>query len=85
MPKKFVFHTFTMGDVEDPEIYAAVPLSEFMATEKGQWVKANCRDPVYSVGPDPVTFKYLVTVYGELEDRPAVEYILRWGVPKSPD
>jgi hypothetical protein len=79
MPKKFVFHSFIMGDVEDPEIYAAVPLSEFMATEKGQWVKANCPDPVYSIGPDAVFYQYRVTIHGVLEDRAAVEYVLRWG------
>ena len=79
MPRKFVFHSFTMGDVEDPEIYAAVPLSEFMETEKGQWIKANCADPTYTIGADPISWQYRVTVHGVLDDRPAVEYILRWG------
>lgn len=68
-----------MGDVEDPELYAAFPLSKFMETEKGQWIRANCRDPQYIIRPDPSTFGTRVIVYGELEDKIAVEWILRWG------
>lgn len=30
-----------MGDVEDPEIYAAFPLHEWEKTDHGKWVKAN--------------------------------------------
>jgi hypothetical protein len=67
-----------MGDVDDPEVYAAFPLGEFMATEKGQWIKKNCADPQYIIRPDPHTFGTRVIVYGEVEDRLATEYYLRW-------
>ena len=76
---KITFHTFGMGDVEDPELYAALPLGEFMDTEKGQWIRANCRDPQYVIRPDPHTYGTRVIVYGEVEDKQAVEWILRWG------
>jgi hypothetical protein len=72
-----------MGDVEDPELYAALPLGEFMATEKGQWIRNNCRDPQYIIRPDPSTYGNRVIVYGEVEDKSAVEYILRWGQNES--
>jgi hypothetical protein len=77
--EKVVFHTFTMGDVEDPELYAAEPLYKFMQTEQGQWITANCPDPQFIVRPDFNLFGYKVTVYGELEDRLATAYLLRWG------
>ena len=67
-----------MGDVEDPEIYAAIPLGEFMETEKGHWIRANCADPQYIIRPDPSTFGVRVVVFGEVEDRAATEYYLRW-------
>jgi len=67
-----------MGDVEDPELYAALPLGEFMETEKGQWIRENCRDPQYIIRPDPNTFGTRVIVHGEVEDRLATEYYLRW-------
>jgi hypothetical protein len=76
---KITFHTFGMGDVEDPELYAALPLGEFMDTEKGQWIRNNCRDPQYIIRPDPHTYGIRVIVYGEVEDKQAVEWILRWG------
>jgi hypothetical protein len=67
-----------MGDVEDPELYAAFPLSEFMATEKGQWIKQNCPDPQYIVRADPRTYGSRVIVYGMVDDRSATEYYLKW-------
>ena len=76
--RKITFYSFGMGDVEDPELYAALPLGEFMATEKGQWIRDNCRDPQYIIRPDPHTYSTRVIVYGEVEDRSATEYYLRW-------
>ena len=75
---KITFHTFGMGDVEDPELYAALPLGEFMDTEKGQWIRANCRDPQYIIRPDPHTYDTRVIVYGEVEELAATEYFLKW-------
>lgn len=67
-----------MGDVEDPEIYAAIPLGEFMSTEKGQWIKQNCPDPQYIIRTDPNTFGIRIIVYGKVDDRSATEYYLKW-------
>ena len=76
--QKIIFHRFGIGDPDDPEIYAAQPLYEFMQTEKGQWVKANCADPCYIIRPDLTTYGQQVIVYGEVEDILATEYCLRW-------
>jgi hypothetical protein len=67
-----------MGDVEDPELYAAMPLGEFMSTEKGQWIRDNCADPQYIIRPDPATFGVRVIVYGDVKDQSATEYYLKW-------
>jgi hypothetical protein len=75
---KITFHTFGMGDVEDPELYASMPLADFMSTEKGQWIKTNCADPQYIIRPDVNTYGNRVFVYGEVEERLATEYFLRW-------
>lgn len=75
---KITFHTFSIGDPDDPEIYAAFPLSEFMSTEKGQWIRANCADPQYIIRPDPNTYGQRVFVHGEVEEKLATEYFLRW-------
>jgi len=72
-----------MGDVEDPELYAAQPLYEWQQTEQGQWVMKNCPDPQYIIRPDPNTFGTRVIVYGEVEDRSATEYYLKWNQEQS--
>jgi hypothetical protein len=72
------FHNFMLGDVADPDIYAAHPLYEFMQTEKGQWIKAHCADPQYIIRPDAHTWGTRVIVYGEISDKSATEYFLKW-------
>jgi len=34
-----------MGDVEDPEIYAAFPIHEWEGTDHGKWVKKHATKP----------------------------------------
>ena len=36
-----VVHEFAMGDVEDPDLYAAQPLSEWQDSEAGKFVMAH--------------------------------------------
>jgi hypothetical protein len=67
-----------MSDVEDPELYAAFPLGEFMKTELGKWIETNCEDPRYSVRPDVNTYGYRVIVYGEVDDICATEFYLKF-------
>ena len=75
---KITFHSFGIGDPDDPEIYAMFPLHEFMETEKGCWIKANCLDPQYVIRHDPSSYGQRVIVYGEVEERAATEYFLKW-------
>ena len=77
--RKITFHTFRMGDVEDPEIYAAQPIYEWQQTEQGKWVMEHCADPVYNIGPDPSYLGYKITLWGELKDEDAVFHELKWG------
>ena len=77
--RRVVFHSFNMGDVEDPELYASLPLGEFMTTEKGQWIKDHCADPRYVIRPWPASWGNKVIVYGEVSESDAVFYELKWG------
>ena len=36
-----VVHRFTMGDVEDPILYAAQPLHDWETSEAGKWIMEN--------------------------------------------
>jgi len=77
--RRITFHSFTMGDVDDVDIYAAQPIYEWQQTEKGQWVMKHCSDPRYTINPDGHTWGHRVVLYGELADQDAVFYELKWG------
>jgi hypothetical protein len=77
--RRVTFHTFVMGDVDDPEIYAAQPLWDWQQTEQGQWVMAHCANPTYLIQPDGANWGHRVVVSGELEDDHAVFHELKWG------
>jgi len=38
---KTVVHTFMLGDVDDPDLYASVPMLEWEKTEAGKFVMTN--------------------------------------------
>lgn len=78
MGVKVTFYSFTMGDVDDVDIYAAQPIYEWQQTEQGKWVMENASDLKYYTSPDLVTFEYKVIIRGNLEGKQAKEYFLRW-------
>ena len=76
---KVLLHEFKMGDVEDPEIYAAQPLWEWQNTEFGQWCMANCKTPpVFHINRDVHNYGFLITVTGELEEKDYVFWKLKY-------
>jgi hypothetical protein len=76
---RIVFHTFTMGDVDDPELYAAQPLWEWQQTEQGQWVMSHCADPRYEIIPDAMSWGHRIRIYGEVAEKDATFFKLKWG------
>ncbi len=77
--RKVTFHSFTLGDVDDPDIYAAQPIYEWQQTEQGKWVMTHCHDPRYTIGPDGASWGHRVRLYGELQDSDATFWELKWG------
>ena len=62
MPK-ITLHTFTMGDVEDPYLYAAFPISEWQKTEHGQWVMEHVvGEPIFWWRADPNSYGFRVAI-----------------------
>ena len=74
-----ILHEFTMGDVEDPYLYAAFPISEWQDTEKGKWVMANViEQPVFHVQPNPETLVYRVVITGRLNPQAETFFRLKY-------
>ena len=70
-------HRFTMGDVEDPEIYVAHPIYEWQQTEHGKWVMKYGRDPQYHINADPVSYGYQIMITAHITPKRWTEYVLR--------
>ena len=62
-----ILHEFRMGDVDDPQIYAAEPLWQWQQSEAGQWAMQNCVEtPSWTIGYDPLGWGHRVTIIGDL-------------------
>jgi len=79
MPE-IVFHSFRMGDVEDPYLYAAMPIGEWQQTEHGQWCMSHVQgEAVFWCHADPTYMGYRVNIKGQLSSADAVFHELKWG------
>lgn len=76
---KVVIHTFTVGDVDDPDLYAAVPLLEWQKSEAGEWVMQNAIEtPMWHRVNDTLTYNYKFAITAKLKDEDYVYYLLKY-------
>lgn len=72
-------HRFTIGDVEDPDIYAAGPLIDWQKSEKGSWVMEHAvESPVWHRMIDHSSFGYCFVIRAKLKDVDYTFYQLKW-------
>jgi hypothetical protein len=77
--KTVVVHRFTMGDVEDPDLYAATPLAEWEKSEAGQWVMNNAVEtPSWHRMADPYNYGYRYEIRARLRGAALTEWLLRF-------
>jgi hypothetical protein len=77
---KIVVHRFRVGDVEDPDLYAAVPIHEWESSEQGQFVMEHAVDtPVWHRQLDQFSYGHEYAIVAELEKKKLSEFYLRWG------
>jgi hypothetical protein len=78
--KELVVHSFTMGDVEDPDLYAAQPLWEWQNSENGKWIMENAVEtPSWHRIADTNSFGYKYSIHAKLEGARLTEWLLRNG------
>jgi hypothetical protein len=78
--REVVVHEFTMGDVEDPDLYAAEPLWKWQESEAGQWVMNNAVDtPTWHRIADPMSYGYRYQITATLMGPTLTEWLLRHG------
>lgn len=77
---KIVVSEFLLGDVEDPQLYAAQPIWEWQQSEVGKWVMSNALDqPEWSTHVDHTTYGYKVRITANLKEEDITFYKLKWG------
>ena len=76
--KEFIVHEFEMGDVDDPDLYAAEPLWKWEKSDFGQWVMANAADvPSWHRIADMSIYGYRYQIRAKFFGPALTEYLLR--------
>jgi hypothetical protein len=77
---KVIVHRFKMGDVEDPDIYAAEPIWKWQESEMGKWVTERAVDtPEWHRHVDYMTYGYQYAIVAKLKDVDYTFWVLKWG------
>ena len=64
-----VVHEFSMGDVEDPDLYAAQPISEWQDSEAGKFVMAHAVEiPYWTRSIDQLSYGYRYAIVARLRE-----------------
>jgi len=75
-----IVHTFAMGDVEDPDLYAAEPLLQWQKSEMGKFVMEKAvESPVWHRAADPMNYGYSYKITAKLKGPDYTFWQLKWG------
>ena len=78
--KEIVVHTFQLGDVEDPELYAAGPLIDWEKSEQGQWVMEHAVEQPYWIRSlDYNSYGHVYRIVARLSEQDQTFWRLKWG------
>lgn len=76
---KLVVHQFSMGDVEDPDFYAAEPLHKWEHSEAGQYVMERAiEEPEWCRQINMLTYGYEYVITAQLYEEDATYFTLRF-------
>lgn len=79
---KVVVHRFSVGDVEDPDLYAADPLWQWQNTDAGKFIMENAvQTPSWHRAYDYSIYGHQYAVVAELEKKKLSEYYLKFDKP----
>jgi len=77
-----VVHTFNMGDVEDPILYAAEPLIAWQNSDAGKWVMEHAIEtPMWHRQVNAINWGHTFAVTAKLKAKDYSFFLLKWGQP----
>lgn len=72
-------HEFNMGDVEDPDLYAAQPILDWQESEAGQWIMEHAVEkPFWHRAVNPYTFGYTYYIIARLREQDQMYWTLKY-------
>jgi hypothetical protein len=72
-------HEFTMGDVEDPDLYAAQPIHDWQQSEQGKWVMEHAIEkPFWHRSVDPASYGHKYYIIARLQEQDQTYWALKW-------
>jgi len=75
--REVVVHTFSMGDVEDPDLYAAEPLYQWQNSEQGKWIMEHAIEtPCWHRMHDQFNYGYQYSITAKLRGPRLTEWLL---------
>lgn len=78
--KTVVVHLFEVGDVEDPDLYAAQPIHEWEQSEMGKFVMSHAVDqPEWRRNMNNSLYGYQYSIVAKLTARDYTFWTLKWG------
>ena len=74
-----VVHEFVMGDVEDPDLYAAEPLLAWQKSEAGEWIMLHSvNQPQWHRSVDYASCGYRYCVTARLKEQDEIFFKLKF-------
>jgi hypothetical protein len=74
-----IVHSFMMGDVDEPDLYAAQPLWEWENSEAGQWVMENAIEtPMWHRQADYTTYGTRYVITAKLKDVDHTYFLMKY-------
>ena len=78
-------HEIRMGDVEDPELYAAEPLLAWQNSEMGKWVMDHSvQVPMWHRQLEPMQYHYIFAIQAWLKGKDYTYWCMKWGPLTQP-
>ena len=75
-----IVHSIRMGDVEDPELYAAQPIREWMESDAGKFIIEHAVDKPYWHGSiDLSSYGHRYDIVARLSEQNETFWRLKWG------
>ena len=72
-------HEFRLGEVDDPEIYAAEPLWKWQESEAGQWIMEHAVEkPFWHRMTSPYSYGWTYYIIARLSEQDQTYWALKW-------